>query len=271
MSKSASMRLQDHRAILNLVGECRDLGDSNQSWLSHTLEKLAALTAADVSMCGEIGGFSADRPRGIGLPADWGYENGFDKRGWHLAQEMLATNPDYRPVFFEYLREGSVRGAAMRRTDLTSTADWLQSLEYSLYDIVGGDHNIGCFHPISGTTDEWIGGYLVRAKGRADFSVRQKLIAQESLARIARMMGGALARSTEPSPSELPPRVRQVLRCILEGDGDKQIAKRLAISKYTVNDYVKRIFGHFGVRSRPELLARWIRRGWGNRFAWVDG
>ena len=95
------MRLQDHRAILNLVGECRDLGDSNQSWLSHTLEKLAALTAADVSMCGEIGGFSAGRPRGIGLPADRGYENGFDKRGWHLAQEMLATNPDYRPVFFE--------------------------------------------------------------------------------------------------------------------------------------------------------------------------
>jgi hypothetical protein len=25
-----------------------------------------------------------------------------------------------------------------------------------------------------------------------------------------------------------------------------------------------------GVRSRAELLARWVRRGWGGRFAWAD-
>jgi DNA-binding CsgD family transcriptional regulator len=51
----------------------------------------------------------------------------------------------------------------------------------------------------------------------------------------------------------------------LEGDGDKQIAARLVLSKYTVNQYTKLIFRHFGVNSRPELLARWVRRGYGGR------
>ncbi len=56
--------------------------------------------------------------------------------------------------------------------------------------------------------------------------------------------------------------MRQVLACLLEGDGDKQIAARLRLSLHTVNEYTKVIFRHFGVRSRPELLTRWVRRKW---------
>jgi DNA-binding CsgD family transcriptional regulator len=73
-----------------------------------------------------------------------------------------------------------------------------------------------------------------------------------------------------PSPFELAPRVRQVLRCLLEGDGDKQIARRLGISPYTVNQYTKVIYRHFRVASRAELLALWIRRGYPKGFAWAS-
>ena len=82
------------------------------------------------------------------------------------------------------------------------------------------------------------------------------------------MVGGALAEYQEPAPSQLPPRVRQVLRCLLEGDGDKQIAARLQLSPHTVNQYIKTIYAHFQVNSRPELLARWVRRAWGMRTNW---
>ena len=68
----------------------------------------------------------------------------------------------------------------------------------------------------------------------------------------------------------MTPRVRQVLQCLLEGDSDKQIACRLSISRFTVNQYTKIIYGHFGVQSRTELLARWVRRGWGGRFPWAE-
>jgi len=37
-----------------------------------------------------------------------------------------------------------------------------------------------------------------------------------------------------------------------------------------VNQYLKVIFSHFNVAGRPKLLARWISRGWGARFAWAD-
>ena len=69
----------------------------------------------------------------------------------------------------------------------------------------------------------------------------------------------------------MPPRARHVLKCLLEGDGDKQAAGRLKLSPFTVNEYTKQIYRHFGVQGRAELLARWIKRGWGARCAWADG
>jgi DNA-binding CsgD family transcriptional regulator len=55
------------------------------------------------------------------------------------------------------------------------------------------------------------------------------------------------------------------------GDGDKQAAVRLKLSRYTVNEYTKQIYRHFGVQGRAELLARWVKRGRGARCAWADG
>ncbi|HEY3789085.1 MAG TPA: helix-turn-helix transcriptional regulator [Urbifossiella sp.] len=74
----------------------------------------------------------------------------------------------------------------------------------------------------------------------------------------------------EPSPAKLSPRMRQVLKCLLEGDSDKQVAARLGISTNTVNQYVKGIYSHFHVMSRTELLSRWVRRGWGRNLGWAN-
>jgi DNA-binding NarL/FixJ family response regulator len=111
---------------------------------------------------------------------------------------------------------------------------------------------------------------LVRPTREADFAPRARSVVQEVYAAVVPLIGGPLAGFDDPSPTDLPPRVRAVLRCLLEGDSDKQIAARLRISRYTVNQYTKAVYRHFGVSSRSELLARWVRRGWGGRFAWAD-
>lgn len=84
------------------------------------------------------------------------------------------------------------------------------------------------------------------------------------------LIGGALAATSAPSPADLPPRVRQVLAHLLQGLSDKGIARRLGITRYTVNQYTKALYEHFGVQSRAELLALWVRRGFPDKFSWSE-
>lgn len=58
-----------------------------------------------------------------------------------------------------------------------------------------------------------------------------------------------------PEPS-LAPRLVRVLELLLPGYSEKQVAAELGYSPYTVHTYVKAIYKHFGVNSRPELLAK---------------
>jgi DNA-binding CsgD family transcriptional regulator len=47
---------------------------------------------------------------------------------------------------------------------------------------------------------------------------------------------------------------------LLEGDSEKQVAARLGISPVSVHDYVKALYRYFGVNSRGELMAYFVRR-----------
>ncbi|MBX9585118.1 MAG: helix-turn-helix transcriptional regulator, partial [Gemmataceae bacterium] len=114
------------------------------------------------------------------------------------------------------------------------------------------------------------GAGLGRAAARPDFTPRATAIVQAVCAAVGSLVGGPLARFADPGPSVPPPRCRQVLRCLLEGEGDKQIAAKLGLSRHTVNEYTKRVYRHFGVEGRTELLARWVRRGWGLAGGWAD-
>src|SRR5688500_17413466 len=59
-----------------------------------------------------------------------------------------------------------------------------------------------------------------------------------------------------------PPSVRQreALELWPAGLAEKEAAARLGISQNTVHVYVKQLHRHYRVRSRGELLARWVGR-----------
>jgi DNA-binding CsgD family transcriptional regulator len=268
---SQLLRAPECRAIARLSHECRDLGDDNGMWQLHFLEGIAQLISAEMSVGGELRDFAAGMPAATtpgGTTKEWGFENGLNQRGWQRALELLEQNPTYSVSMSKYIvRFRQQPALAVRGSDLVPRAEWERSVEYDeVYRTIGVYHNLACFHPIPGRADEVYGSYLCRAVGRRDFSPREALIVQTAFATIAPMIGSALARIAEPSPSALAPRVCDVLQCVLEGDSDKQIARRLGISGYTVNQYTKVLYRHFGVQSRTELLARWVRRGWGKAF-----
>lgn len=64
-----------------------------------------------------------------------------------------------------------------------------------------------------------------------------------------------------PPLPKLPPRLEQVLRLLMQGASEKQIARKLGVSMHTVHDYAKDLHKRFGVSSRGELLQRFLPRG----------
>jgi hypothetical protein len=57
---------------------------------------------------------------------------------------------------------------------------------------------------------------------------------------------------------ELPPALQSTFSYILAGNSEKEIARLTHRSPNTVHDHVKRIYQHFGVSSRGQLLARFV-------------
>ena len=271
MAKSGSLRLSDMRAIFRLVNECRELGDDSVAWRLRFASGLGHLTGGGMGIIGEMAGCDRGPRQDLGT-AFWGTENGYDWAAWAKMLTTFHKNPLYNPLINSYIaRMPSELGSCLARTDLLTDREWHQQADYlALHRSVGADETLVCFYPVPGAADEVSEVFLGREIGDRDFSQRDRAIVREAMAGIGPLIGGPLARFADPSPSGLAPRARAVLKCMLEGDSDKQVAARLGLTRNTVNQYAKTIYTHFGVRSRTELLARWVRRGWGRKLGWAD-
>ena len=272
MAKSGTLRVGDVQALLGLVGECRDLGDDRVAWRRHLVEGLANLVDAQGGFVGEMadcGDPSTVRDLGV-VP----WYRADVRKPWTLGPveaEIIRDPRNWRATIAYHARNGDGIGLCLTRTDVVDDRTWRTLPDHVLVkEILGVDHRMWCFRQIKqgGPTDQ-AGLILARNAGRRDFSQRDRALVGFAHRELARLIGPRLARFAEPTPLDLTPRVRQVLDRLLEGDGDKQVAARLGMSRFTVNEYAKVIYRHFGVQSRAELLARWVRRGWGPRFGWA--
>lgn len=60
----------------------------------------------------------------------------------------------------------------------------------------------------------------------------------------------------------LTPRERELVALVVEGLSNDEVAGRLAISRSTVETYLRRLFAAYGLASRTELASRALREGW---------
>jgi len=87
------------------------------------------------------------------------------------------------------------------------------------------------------------------------------------LADICRLIGDEVNGKTNTNGSPqlhfdargLSRRMEQTLRSLLGGDSEKQVAAKLGLSQHTVHVYVKALYKKYGVSSRGELLAMWVK------------
>lgn len=253
----------DVRRIERLIGECRELGDDPTTWRIRLGEGLRDLIGADLVFCVETGNCTGDKPIDLGI-AESGWERGFNREGWLRAIIEFRHNPFYSlglRRYFESLRNDD--GVVRSRKDLIDQNEWDASFDrLVIHNSIGVDHVVWGFRGISGATNQHAGVIALREQGRRDFTNREKTVLKETMFHVARAVRGPLSSFQEISPSQLPARTRDVLRALLEGNSDKQIAQQLHLSRFTVNSHTKKIYDHFKVQGRSELMARWIRRGW---------
>ena len=107
----------------------------------------------------------------------------------------------------------------------------------------------------------WVTGIgLHRTRGERPFSRRERDVIHLLHSHLDWMYAqDPLLRSVAAEPA-LPRRQRQTLEYLLQGMSEKQVARKLGISRHTVHVYVDALYKHYGVHSRPELLMRCLGR-----------
>lgn len=262
MSKSGMIRAADAFLIHHLLNDCRDLGDDPFAWRRRLLDGLLPMVDAEYGWTGEMAGCRSLRLNDLGVVM--GHQAGFSMRP--IPEELLPwlIDPGNWPSQTEYHRRALEEpGICLARTDFIDHRSWRSLPDYRLVREIGDvDHRMWCFREIPRADDESLGLLAFRVIDRRDFAPRDRAVVRLIMQMLAPLADGPLARFAEPSPADLTPQVRRVLRCLLEGEGDKQIALRLGLSRHTINFHTKAIYRHFRVRGRHELMARWIRRGW---------
>ena len=101
---------------------------------------------------------------------------------------------------------------------------------------------------------------LFRSQDDPVMTARDRALQRLALTETRRLAERGLLMLGDPTPAELPPRLRQTLDGLLEGLTIRQIAARMQISQWTVREHVQRLYVKFGVNSREELMAAYVVR-----------
>lgn len=99
-----------------------------------------------------------------------------------------------------------------------------------------------------------------RPHGAPPFGAREVALLKLLHDEIAPLVGLRLTTEEHFSRDGLSKRLRETLALLLEGRSEKQVATALNLGPRTVHDYVTRLYQHFCVSSRAELLAYFVRR-----------
>jgi DNA-binding CsgD family transcriptional regulator len=256
MGRSNRLRLSDVRAAFGLIGECRDLGADSLAWQRHALDGLRRLIGARVVIGGEVRGTPQGQIVSV-QPIEIGLTPEEHTRVFDTYFLSGVVNPD--PISEAFLR-ATHRLLTRTRSQLLPDRVWHNSYLFNeCHRPVGIDHCLYSMYKVPGTGMSAVIS-LHRALGERDFAPRGRRLLHVFHAELGRLIGKALISSSDVRDvSRLSPRLRQTLDCLQRGDSEKQVASRLGLSRPTVHQYVMALYRHFGVGSRAELLAYFLR------------
>ena len=258
MKHPPRLRPRDFRSLYLTVGECKELGADPIAWRRHLIDGMLHLLGAAHGACFEMGCGPEAGPSGVAPSPTIFVDSGTADAGVRrIYQETCLAGMEFSSGALAR-RTGTddvIPLGAFTRRQMIDDATWYGSdftREYSRR--TGFDDFVGS-RSLAGPATAFSLG-VNRASADRPFGRRELRLIRMAVAEVLPLHGTRLAAAGAPSATALPPRLRQVLVRLFDGDGEKQIASRLGISRHTVHEYIRRLHRLFDVSSRGELLAR---------------
>jgi DNA-binding CsgD family transcriptional regulator len=192
------------------------------------------------------------KPGGRPIPSyclDVGWSTHSDQR---RARAYYTTGPIHEDPLMRCFSASSGGASTMNRASILSAKQWKSTLLFNeVYrPLALGDAIVSWRSPSPFEHHLLV---FKRRKGERAFGDRETALVN--------MFHGECAEafdSTVPlPPAALTARERETLALLLSPAAAKEIAARLGLTVNTTNGYVKLIYKKLGVRSRPELMARY--------------
>jgi DNA-binding CsgD family transcriptional regulator len=246
------MRATDVQQILRLVGGAAELWYQPQLQRQFTLDSLCKLMRAKAAICFTWGDCLVG---GKTSGADF-TSVGLDPTGAALFEDFIKTGQPHDPVM-PVLAAVQGRTITFTRREAVSDADWFHS-----------DHFRQLRQPLNLGPSLYIKIHaqlierttivmLARESGGDAFTERDAYLVDLCLSEMAWPFTPEMTY-VDPMVEGLQPRLKKVLKLLVEGDSEKQVAYKLKLSPHTVHEYVKNLYSELGVNSRGELLAQWV-------------
>ena len=216
--------------MLRLVGETAELWYDPALQRKYTIESLCRVLPADAGVCFNFGEILTGGEGACGSLV----QHGLDAKQEQLVCNYLQTGKPQDPALTK-LAEISDAVVVARRAELVDDKNWYDSSHYTkLRSPLGLDDTLYAKISIPNKT---IAIALSRKGGAEPFTERQAHLVSLCLSQMAWPYQPDHA-AEDPRLASLQPRLRKVMQHLLDGDGEKQVAAKLGLSKHTVHEYV---------------------------------
>jgi two-component system response regulator DevR len=155
-------------------------------------------------------------------------------------ERLLATSPD---VLVVDVRLGTEDGLSVC-TDALKLRPNVRTLVFTAF---------GSPSLVAQALSAGASGYVLKDCELPELVRAIRHVAQGGLYVDARLAGGALSVGKDAGDPTLTPREREVLKCIIAGATNPEIAEALVISRHTVKFHVNNIMLKLGARRRVDL------------------
>jgi DNA-binding CsgD family transcriptional regulator len=244
-----SIRTRDVERLLKLQGEVSELSRAGSCPREHWMRGVARLVDADVGVSFAARGAFSERPWQVVECLDFGWQSAADRA---LCFSHVTSHGD--PLSACMAQNANLGPYALRRRDVIEDSEWFETelhrdvhLPIRLDDVLVGMRSL--------TSDGVLRSVVFKKRvGARPFSIEDR-----DLLHLALLQSRCWDERADGRELKLlAPRERQVLQVLLSGQSEKEAAHSLGVTPSTLHTYVKLIYRKLGVRSRPELLARYL-------------